>query len=59
MGFIIVIWYKETPPKVMTLDCPLVVTFRQGSQAAPAGTPADGRRRIKCVIDGQQLGWGF
>lgn len=43
---------------VMTLDCPLVVTFRQGSRAAPAGTPADGRRRIKCVIDGQQLGGG-
>lgn len=42
----------------MTLDCPLVVTFRQGSRAAPAGTPADGRRRIKCVIDGQQLGGG-
>lgn len=51
----------SAPPTVMTLDCPLVVTFRQGSRAAPAGTPADGRRRITCVIDGQQLGefnWG-
>lgn len=47
---------SATPPTVMTLDCPLVVTFRQGSRAAPAGTPADGRRRIKCVIDSQQLG---
>lgn len=40
----------------VTLGRPLVVTSRPGSRAAPAGRPAGGRRKIKCVIDGQQPG---